>query len=80
MKKDDFKIEVKGKTIYIGAETKNEKEKKENYYTRKEFNFSSFSRSFWLPQNVQPDDIKADYTEGILLVTLPKKDQSSLAN
>ena len=72
MKKDDFKIEVKEGMLYISAETSSEQEEKEENYTRKEFNFSSFSRSFWLPENVKTDDIKANYKEGMLQVTLPK--------
>lgn len=73
MKKEDFKIEVKEGMLYISAETESKKEEKEENYTRKEFNFSSFSRSFWLPENVKANDIKANYKEGMLLVTLPKE-------
>jgi len=73
MKKDDFKLEMKDGMLIISAETEIEKEEKEENYTRKEFNYSSFSRSFWLPENVKTDDIKANYKEGMLLVTLPKE-------
>ena len=72
MKKDDFKLEVKDGTLIISAETKTEKEEKDTDYTRKEFNYASFSRSFWLPENVVADKIKANYKDGILLVELPK--------
>lgn len=73
MNKEDFKIEVHEGMLYISAETESKEEAKEENYTRKEFNFSSFSRSFWLPENVRADDIKANYKEGMLLVTLPKE-------
>jgi HSP20 family protein len=73
MKKDDFKLEMKDGMLIISAETEIEKEEKDENYTRKEFNYSSFSRSFWLPENVKTDDIKANYKEGMLLVTLPKE-------
>lgn len=72
MKKEDFKLEVKEGMLYISAETKEEKEMKEEGYTRKEFNYHSFSRSFWLPENVKSDDIKATYKDGILNLVLPK--------
>jgi HSP20 family protein len=72
MKKDDFKIEVKDGHLCISAETKVEKEEKEDNYTRKEFNYQAFSRSFWMPENVKMDGIKATYTDGILKVNVPK--------
>ena len=72
MKKDDFKVEVKEGTLYISAETKAEKEEKEDNYMRKEFSFSSFKRSFYLPENVKEDEILANYKDGILYLTLPK--------
>jgi len=58
--------------LVISAETKSEKEEKGEQYTRKEFNFSSFSRSFWLPENVKTDNIKAQYNDGILKVVVPR--------
>ena len=72
MKKDDFKVEVKEGNLYLSAETKMEKEEKSENYTRREFSFSSFNRSFWLPENVKADDIKATYKDGILFISLPK--------
>jgi HSP20 family protein len=72
MKKSDFKIEVKDGALVISAETKSEKEEKGDNYTRKEFSFNSFSRSFWLPENVKQENIKATYTDGILKLAVPK--------
>jgi HSP20 family protein len=72
MKKDDFKIEIKDGNLVISAETKEEKEEKGKNFTRREFNFSSFNRSFWLPENVKPGEVKATYKEGILYLSLPK--------
>ena len=74
MKKSDFKLEVKDGALVISAETKDEKEEKGEHYTRKEFNYSAFSRSFWLPENVKTDAIKAQYNDGILKVTVPRKE------
>lgn len=72
MKKEDFKLEVKEGMLYISAATKMEKEEKDDNYTRKEFSYSTFERSFWLPENVKSDNIKAAYKDGILTITLPK--------
>ncbi len=72
MKKDDFKIEVKDGCLVISAEAKAEKEEKAENYTRKEFNYQAFTRSFWLPENVKADEIKATYMDGILKLNVPK--------
>lgn len=72
MKKDDFKLEVVKGYLIISAETEFEKEEIEENYTRKEFNFSSFKRSFWLPEGIKEDKIKATYKDGMLYVNLPK--------
>jgi HSP20 family protein len=72
MKKKDFKVEVKDGHLFISSETKTEKEEKGEDYTRKEFSFNSFCRSFMLPENVMPENVKATYTDGILKITVPK--------
>ena len=72
MKREDFNLEIKDGSLVISAESKFEKEEKEENYTRREFNFSSFKRSFWLPENVKADMIEATYKEGMLLVDMPK--------
>lgn len=72
MKKEDFKVEVKNSMLTISAEGKQEKEEKKDDYTRKEFSYTSFSRSFWLPENVNADAIKATYNDGLLCLNVPK--------
>lgn len=72
MKKKDFKITVENGVLNILAEKEESKEEKEDNYTRKEFSFNSFCRSFTLPANVQEDDIAAKYADGILRLTLKK--------
>ncbi|PIQ24495.1 hypothetical protein COW36_24705 [bacterium (Candidatus Blackallbacteria) CG17_big_fil_post_rev_8_21_14_2_50_48_46] len=77
MQKDEFNISIKNKVLTISSEKKQESEEKdqEKNYLRKEFSFSSFSRSFDLPENVDADKINARYEEGMLHVLLPKKEQ-----
>jgi HSP20 family protein len=76
MKKEDFNIEIKQGMLSISSERKEEKEEKKENFTRKEFSFRSFERSFQLPENVNPELIKASYKEGLLLIELPKREKS----
>ena len=77
MKKEDFKIELDKNTLTISAEKKAESEErdKNGKYTRKEFSYETFSRSFTLPANtVESDKIDASYKDGILQINVPKKE------
>ncbi len=77
MKKDDFKVDVDGNMMTISAATEEEKEEKDKKYTRKEYNYSSFSRSFTLPEEVNKDKVAAKYDNGVLTLTLPKKEEAT---
>lgn len=86
LKKEDFHVKVENGILTISSEKKSEKETKEKNYTRKEFNYSSFSRSFTLPENVKDDSIKATYDNGVLrlsvvkaAVTVPKAKEIAVA-
>ena len=72
-KKEDFKLEIDNGYLTISGESKEEKEDKDEKYTRQEYRYSSFTRSFALPENVKNDDISAEYADGVLKVVLPKK-------
>jgi HSP20 family protein len=72
MDKKDLKIDINEDVLTISSETKNETEDKQEGYTRKEFSYSSFVRSFYIPENVNKDSIQANYKEGILSVSFPK--------
>lgn len=72
MKKEDFKLEVDKGYLTISSERKEEKEEKEGRFTKREFNYSSFVRSFLLPDNIKSDNIKAEYVDGVLNVMIPK--------
>lgn len=76
MKKSDFNIDVENKTLTISSETKEEQEHKDENYTRREFGYSAFKRTFTLPNTVASDDISAQYTDGVLTVHLPKKEEA----
>ena len=72
LKKEDFKIEVENGILTISAERKTEHESKDNRFTRREFSYSSFSRSFALPENTDENAIEAKYNDGILKLTINK--------
>jgi len=76
MKKNDFKVNFNKNVLTISSEKKNEDEEKNGTYTRREFSYQSFQRSFTVPENVVNNEkISAKYNNGILHVTLPKRDE-----
>jgi HSP20 family protein len=70
--KKELKIDINEDVLTISSETKNESEETTDGYKRKEFSYSSFCRSFQIPENVSKNKIEANYKDGILSVTLPK--------
>ena len=76
LEKKDFKIDLKENTLTISAEKKSEKETEEGAKVmRREFNYSSFTRSFVMPEGVDVGKIKASHSNGILTIELPKKEE-----
>jgi HSP20 family protein len=73
LNKKDFKVTAENGILTISSEKQEEKEQKEKDYTRREFSFSSFSRSFTMPENSNEDDIKANYEDGIFKLQIAKK-------
>lgn len=76
--KDDFKIEVHDRTLNVSSVSQSENEEKKENYIRKEFSYSSFSRSFRLPRAVDTDQISAAYENGVLNLHLPKKEEAKV--
>jgi HSP20 family protein len=76
LKKSDFQIELDNQVLSISTETKEEQENQEENYTRREFGYASFKRSFTLPESVDEEKINASYSEGILNIHLPKKEEA----
>ena len=75
LKKDDFKINLENHLLTISKEKSEEKEDAKGNFTRREFVYNSFSRSFKLPKIILENKIKADYTDGILRIALPKDEK-----
>jgi HSP20 family protein len=75
--KGDFKIELNLNTLSISSEKKVENETREGeVFTKREFSYQSFSRSFTLPQIADGDRIEANYQNGILTVLIPKREEA----
>ncbi|MBK8883484.1 MAG: Hsp20/alpha crystallin family protein [Bacteroidales bacterium] len=75
MEKKDLKIDINEDVLTISSESKNETEENKDGYKRKEFSYSSFCRSFYIPENVNREKIDASYKDGILTVGLPKQEE-----
>jgi|SRR5690554_3402784 len=75
LKKEDFIISVNNNALTISSENKQEKEEvgEDGKFTRREYSYSRFSRSFGLPENVNIDEISAEYEDGELKLEIPKK-------
>lgn len=76
LEKSDFTVDVKEDILEIKVEKEFKKDVKEDNYTRKEYNFNSFCRTFNLPEFVDEHKIKAKYENGVLLVEIPKVPQA----
>ena len=78
MKKDDFKVELDGNLLTISSERQNETTQSEGErYTRREFSYQSFQRSFQLPKDVVDiEHIHARYENGVLQLLIPKKEEA----
>ncbi len=79
LQKSDFKINVDKNIISISVDKKEETEVNEKLYSKKEYSFTSFSRSFTLPDTVDYNSIEASYTDGVLGVKIGKKEDAIIA-
>ncbi len=77
MKKNDFEVNVDKGYLTINSEKETETEDKGDNYSRQEFSYNKFSRSFLLPDLVEVDKIKAKYEDGILRLSIPKKPEAA---
>lgn len=74
LKKNDFDVQVENGVLSVSAEREEEEKKEEDNFTRREFSYTSFHRQFTLPENVEDEDIKAEYEDGVLKIRIPKKE------
>lgn len=76
LKKEDFNIDIDHDVLSIKVEKTQEESKESEGYTRREFSYHSFNKHFTLPESVNGDAISASYTDGVLHLTLPKKEEA----
>ncbi len=74
--KNDFSIDVKDNVLFISSEKRQENEKKDEKIMRREFSYSAFKRSFSLPESVDTDNISASHKDGVLNISIPKKEEA----
>jgi len=76
LEKKDFKIDLHKNVLTISSEKEVSNEENNENFMRREFSYSSFKRSFTLPETVNADKIKAEQSNGILTVHIPKKPEA----
>lgn len=76
--KEDFRIELDNNVLMISSEKESKEEKQDDRYMRKEFSYTTFSRSFSLPDIADAGKIAASHKDGILTVTIPKKEEAKV--
>jgi HSP20 family protein len=74
-KKEDLTIDVEGNMLTVSSEKEETKKEVDEMYSRNEYRFQSFSRSFTIPEDVKQDNIEAQYEDGILKIRLPRKEE-----
>ena len=76
MKKSEFNINLDNNILTVKSENEEENEENNTNFTRKEFSYSSFQRSFTLPDSANGEEIKAEYENGILQIEIPKREEA----
>lgn len=76
LEKKDFKIDLNNNVLTISSEREAKQVDEKEKYIRREFSYSSFQRSFSLPESVDSDKIKANHKDGILKIEIPKRDEA----
>ena len=78
VKKEDFKLKLEGDVLYISVEQLNQDQPQNRTYTKREYSYSSFVRSFTLPDSANVDHIEAKYQEGVLCINIPKREEAKM--
>lgn len=76
LKKKDFKINLERNVLSISADQRSENKQEERNYTKREYTYSSFVRSFNLPESADENGIQATYVDGVLAIDIPKREEA----
>jgi HSP20 family protein len=78
LEKGDFKINLENNVLTISSEKEEKNEEKDERYMRREFSYTSFHRSFSLPTSVEADKIAASHNNGVLSISIPKREEAKV--
>ena len=78
LNKEDFKVNLERKMLTIAVQKEQPEESEHKNYSRKEFSYNAFTRSFTLPESADENHIQARYTNGILYINIPKKEEAKM--
>ena len=78
LKKEDFKINLEKDVLSVSADKKTETVDENKKFSKREYSYNSFTRSFTLPESADHSKIEADYTDGILKLTIAKKEEAKI--
>ncbi len=76
LKKEDFKINIDKNVLSVAAEKKAENVEEGKKFSKREYSYNSFVRSFTLPDSADQSKIEADYTDGILKLSVAKREEA----
>jgi HSP20 family protein len=78
LKKEDFKLNLENNVLTISVEQSSDQQQTERNYNKREFSYSSFVRSFTLPESADQNSIEASYTDGVLRIDIAKREEAKV--
>lgn len=78
LKKEDFKLKLERDVLTISVEQMNQQEAEHRNYAKREFAYSSFVRAFTLPESANAEGIEAKYSDGVLCIDIPKREEAKM--
>ena len=79
MKKEDFKLKLERDVLSISVEQVQQDQQQDRHYAKREYSYSSFVRSFTLPETADQNGIEAKYNDGVLCIDIPKREEAKVA-
>lgn len=78
LKKDDFKLKLEGDVLSVSVEQHHQDLPQDRTYAKREYSYSSFVRSFKLPESADTENIGAKYHDGVLCIDIPKREEAKV--
>ncbi|MBS1528752.1 MAG: Hsp20/alpha crystallin family protein [Bacteroidetes bacterium] len=78
LKKEDFRIGLERNVLNISVEQQSESQDADRNYSKREYSYNSFVRSFTLPESANPENIEASYTDGVLKIDIAKREEAKI--